>query len=67
MKNIVAAVALAVVAGTTFAAPASAASIHPAKVETTAQATKVGYYGYRYGYRPHYRRHYYRCYYGYGC
>ena len=70
-KNIIAAIALSVVAGA-VAAPVTASAatmIRPAKVEsTTAQkAENVGYYGY-YGYRHYYPRYYYapRYYYGWG-
>ena len=66
-KNIIAAIALSVVAGAVVApVTASAATmIRPAKVESTAQkAENVHYYGY-YGYN-YYPRYYPRFYYNYG-
>ncbi|GIL00182.1 MAG: hypothetical protein BroJett030_00810 [Alphaproteobacteria bacterium] len=65
-KNIIAAVALSVVAGTLTAPVAASAAtmIRGKAVETSQQAEQVHYYGYHYHYKPYYyypkyRKHYY--------
>lgn len=65
-RNIIAAVALSVVAGS-LAAPVAASAatmIRSTPVETAQKAENVGYYGYYYHYQPYYyypkyRKHHY--------